>query len=122
MRSPVRQGRCHRLTRAFYPPQKHDPIFIHGGAPKAHGVYCRRFPLPDRSSERPQTRLKLTEQADLSLLRSEAGQASRLVSHAGVIPTGLAVVCVGLTPNLQIVICRCQDCGSNVSRQKGCPE
>src|SRR6266498_3949318 len=43
MRSPVRQGRCHRLTRAFYPPQKHDPIFIHGGAPKAHGVYCGGF-------------------------------------------------------------------------------
>ncbi len=57
--------------------------------------------------------LKLTEQADFSVLRSEAGQgvAARFVYRGD--SAGLAVVCVGSEPNLQIVICRCQDCGSN---------
>src|SRR6266511_97823 len=57
--------------------------------------------------------LKLTEQADFSMLRSEAGQgvAARFVYRGD--SEGLAVVCVGSAPNLQIVSCRCQDCGSN---------
>ncbi len=59
------------------------------------------------------SQLKLTGQADFSPLRSEAGQASRLVSHPRVNSDGLAVFCVGLAPSLLIAICRCQDCGSN---------
>ncbi len=65
--------------------------------------------------------LKLTEQADFSMLRSEAGRgvAARFVYRGD--SDGLAVVCVGSAPNLQIVICRCQDCGSNVKITRECP-
>jgi len=31
-----------RIDPRFLPSGKRDPIFIHGGAPKAHGVYCVR--------------------------------------------------------------------------------
>src|SRR6266542_3641047 len=59
--------------------------------------------------------LNLTEQADLSRQRSEAGHAWRLILRCMVNSDGLAVFYVGSPPNLLIVICRCQDCGSSAS-------
>ena len=58
--------------------------------------------------------LNLTGQAQFWPLRSEAGEAPRPVSSAGVNSDGLAVICVGAALHQLIVICRCQDCGSSV--------
>jgi hypothetical protein len=45
-------------------------------------------------------------------VRSEAGEAWRFLWLEQVNSDGLAVIHVGSPPNLLIVICRCQDCGS----------
>src|SRR5215471_7300484 len=79
-----------------------------------------RLSLPDRSSKPAIRPLKLTGQADFSLLRSVAGEASRLLCTERRDSYGLAVTLVGWAPNWLIVICRCQDSGSNARDSATC--
>ncbi len=59
--------------------------------------------------------VELTEQAAFWVLRSEGWLGRRGSFRIRGDSDGLAVVCGASAPNLLIVICRCQDCGSNAN-------